>query len=58
MPLEAQAKLLRVLQDGLVDRVGGAKAIPVDVRVIAATNADLHGCDSAGAFPQRFVLPT
>ena len=50
MPLEAQAKLLRVLQDGLVDRVGGANAIPVDVRVIAATNADLHRAIQQGRF--------
>ena len=50
MPLEAQAKLLRVLQDGLVERVGGANAIPVDVRVIAATNADLHRAIQQGRF--------
>jgi formate hydrogenlyase transcriptional activator len=50
MPLEAQAKLLRVLQDGLIDRVGSAKAIPVDVRVIAATNANLHAAIQQGRF--------
>lgn len=50
MPLEAQAKLLRVLQDGLVDRVGGARAVPVDVRVIAATNADLQVAIMQGRF--------
>lgn len=41
MPLEVQAKLLRVLEDHQVDRVGGAKSVSVDVRVIAATNVDL-----------------
>lgn len=41
MPLEVQAKLLRILEDHQVDRVGGAQAVPVDVRLIAATNADL-----------------
>jgi two-component system nitrogen regulation response regulator NtrX len=41
MSLSAQAKLLRVLQEGVVTRIGGSKAIQVDVRVIAATNKDL-----------------
>ncbi len=42
MSLSAQAKLLRVLQEGVVTRIGGAKQIQVDVRVLAATNKDLE----------------
>jgi DNA-binding NtrC family response regulator len=41
MPLAAQAKLLRALETHEITRVGGQRAIPVDIRVIAATNADL-----------------
>jgi transcriptional regulator with GAF, ATPase, and Fis domain len=41
LPLEAQVRLLRVLQDGFVERVGGAKLIRVNVRVVAATHRDL-----------------
>ena len=41
MSLAAQAKVLRALQEGVVTRLGGARAIEVDVRVLAATNKDL-----------------
>jgi DNA-binding NtrC family response regulator len=45
-----QAKLLRVLQDSLVERVGGHSAVKVDVRVVAATNQDLHERIANGVF--------
>lgn len=50
MPLSLQPKLLRVLQDGEFERVGGAKTIKVDVRVIAATNRNLKEMVDRGEF--------
>jgi len=50
MPLETQAKLLRVLQDGMVDRLGGKQPIRVDVRVITATNSELPTAVKEGTF--------
>jgi len=50
MPLHLQAKLLRVLQDGLVTPVGTTQEKPVDVRVIAATNRDLRDMVAKGNF--------
>jgi len=41
MDIQLQAKLLRVLQEGEVDRIGGKNPVPVDVRIIATTNVDL-----------------
>jgi formate hydrogenlyase transcriptional activator len=50
LPLEVQAKLLRVLEDGEFERLGSTKTIKVDVRVIAATNRDLAGAVRNGGF--------
>jgi len=50
MPLPLQAKLLRVLQEGEVDRLGGAYPVKVDVRVIATTNRDIEAEVASGRF--------
>ena len=50
MPLMMQVKLLRVLQDRTVMRVGGQRPIPIDVRIIAATNRDLEAAVREGKF--------
>ena len=57
MSLKTQAKVLRVLQEQVMERVGGTQRIKVDVRVLAATNKDLHRGDPRGPFPRRPVLP-
>ena len=50
MPVETQAKLLRVLQENTIRPVGGTEEIKIDVRVIAATNIDLEEAIEDGAF--------
>jgi len=50
MSLKTQAKVLRVLQEGEVERIGSARTLKVDVRVIAATNKDLEGEVEKGTF--------
>jgi transcriptional regulator with PAS, ATPase and Fis domain len=52
MPLQLQPKLLRVLQEKEIDRIGGTGSIPIDVRVIAATNQDLFRLVSEERFRQ------
>jgi len=50
MELQLQAKLLRVIQESEIDRLGSRSPVPVDVRVIATTNADLKTCVAEGSF--------
>ncbi len=52
LPAETQIALLRVLQEGEIERVGGSQSISVDVRVLAATNRDLKAAMAAGTFRQ------
>jgi len=52
MPLTMQAKLLRVLEEGEVERIGGDRAIAVDVRVVVATHRDLEALSREGKFRQ------
>src|SRR5689334_4137290 len=55
MSLATQAKLLRVLQEGVVTRIGGSKSIQVDVRVLAATNKDLDEEIEQGRFREDLL---
>jgi hydrogenase-4 transcriptional activator len=52
LPLAAQVRLLRVLQDGSLERVGGHQTIHVDVRIVAATHRDVSAMVTAGTFRQ------
>jgi len=56
VPLGQQAKLLRALQSGIVERVGSAKGRHVDVRVLSATNADLRAEVAAGRFREDLLF--
>ena len=57
MTLATQAKILRVLQNGTIERVGGNNPITVDVRIIAATNKRLEEAVAARGVSRGFVLP-
>ena len=50
MPMNLQAKMLRLLQEKSIERLGGRETIPVDVRIIAATNRDLEQMIARGQF--------
>jgi transcriptional regulator with GAF, ATPase, and Fis domain len=55
MPLELQAKLLRVIEAGALTRVGGEKMVKVDVRIIAASNRDLDAAVANGKFREDLL---
>jgi len=55
MPVMLQAKLLRVLEERKVRRLGSAKEVPIDVRVLAATNKDPHDAVRAGEFREDLL---
>ena len=50
LPLSMQGKLLRVLQENEIDRIGGSRPVPVNVRLVAATNRDLEALVEEGGF--------
>ena len=52
MPIHLQTKLLRVLQEYVIEKIGGKESIPIDVRIIAATNKDLEKKVLEGEFRQ------
>ena len=56
MPLDAQVRLLRVLQYREIERVGGTERIPVDIRIIAATNRDLAQMVADGGFRKDLLF--
>ena len=56
VPLSVQIKLLRFLQEGYIERVGGREMIKVDTRIVAATNADLKTAMEEGKFREDFYF--
>ena len=56
LPLATQVKLLRVLEEKIIERVGDNSSIPVDVRIISATNRDLQALIEKGSFREDFYF--
>jgi transcriptional regulator with PAS, ATPase and Fis domain len=56
LPLSTQVKLLRVLEEKVIERVGDGKPVPVDVRIISATNRNLPGLVEKGSFRKDFYF--
>ncbi len=56
IPLRQQAKLLRVLEAGEIERVGASRSLRVDVRVVSATNADLRAACASGQFREDLLF--
>lgn len=56
LPLQAQVRMLRVLQDRVIERVGGSKPIPVDIRIIAATHRNLDEMVKSGKFREDLLF--
>src|SRR5215472_3862154 len=56
VPLRQQAKLLRVIESGEIERVGSSRSKKIDVRVISATNADLKGACETGQFREDLLF--
>ena len=57
LPLEVQVKLLRVLQERVIERLGSTQQIKIDVRIIAATNRNLEQAVTDGTLPRGSLLP-
>jgi transcriptional regulator with GAF, ATPase, and Fis domain len=57
IPLDLQPKLLRALQEKAFESLGGTRTIPIDVRLVAATNRNLTQMMGDKLLPQRSLLP-
>ena len=56
LTLETQARMLRLLEEGTYERVGGIETLSIQARIVAATNRDLEEMVNAGSFPRRSLL--